>query len=204
MASSAVRLARIDLGTESISARCFEVRTVGSSLLTALVSALIESVMPGSRIDIVTVSNEKLRSSDVWLADTVTGRSLVVYGTPPDREVVARDLNAGVRSLIGVDASRSELLLAINSLLDGPAFVSTSIVRTIAAEKTSAHQGPRLTAREHEIVELVGNGLSNREMAETLCLSFNTVRSHLQSISSKLGVHTRAKLVVRARELGII
>ena len=204
MASSAVRLARIDLGTESISARCFEVRTVGSSLLTALVSALIESVMPGSHIDIVTVSNEKLRSSDVWLADTVTGRSLVVYGTPPDREVVARDLNAGVRSLIGVDASRSELLLAINSLLDGPAFVSTSIVRTIAAENRGAQQGPRLTAREHEIVELVGNGLSNREMAETLCLSFNTVRSHLQSISSKLGVRTRAKLVVRARELGII
>ncbi|MGE3077152.1 MAG: response regulator transcription factor [Dehalococcoidia bacterium] len=204
MASPAVRLTSIETSTDLSGARSFEVRAVGSSLLTALVSALIESVMPDSHIDVVTTSAEDLRPTDVLLADRDSGRSLVVFGTAPERDDVARHLKAGVFSLIGVDASRSELLLAIDSLVDGPAFVSASIVRSIAIEATTPTSDIRLTAREREIVSLVARGLSNREMAEELCLSFNTVRSHLQAISSKLGVRTRAKLVVRAREVGLI
>ncbi|MGE3574315.1 MAG: response regulator transcription factor [Dehalococcoidia bacterium] len=194
----------MDTSVESSPISRFELRAVGASLLTALVSALIESVMPDSRLDVLSSSPEALRPTDVLLTNATSGRSLVVFGSPPERKDVAQHLNAGVYSLIGIDASRSELLLAIDSLVDGPAFVSASIVRAVAIEATPSSPDVRLTGREQEIVGLIANGLSNREMAEELCLSLNTVRSHLQSVSSKLGVRTRAKLVVRAREIGLI
>jgi DNA-binding NarL/FixJ family response regulator len=104
--------------------------------------------------------------------------------------------------MISVDASREELIAAFDSISDGPAFVSTAIVLALAS---SQERGPGsvLTNREREIVAFVVEGLSNREMAATLCLSPNTIRTHLQSASAKLGVSSRAKLAARARALGI-
>jgi LuxR family maltose regulon positive regulatory protein len=58
--------------------------------------------------------------------------------------------------------------------------------------------------REREIIELVAHGCSNAEIARRLGISVNTVRTHLQSLFSKLQVQTRLRLVARARELGII
>ena len=55
-----------------------------------------------------------------------------------------------------------------------------------------------LTAREHEIIRLVARGLTNREIAEKLVVSTNTVRSHLDHIYEKLGVHTRTAAVAAA------
>src|SRR5262245_57142622 len=56
----------------------------------------------------------------------------------------------------------------------------------------------RLTAREHEIIRHVARGLTNREIAEKLVVSTNTVRSHLDHIYEKLGVHTRTAAVAAA------
>jgi DNA-binding CsgD family transcriptional regulator len=61
-----------------------------------------------------------------------------------------------------------------------------------------------LTRREHEIVALVAEGLTNRELAERLCISEATVRTHLTSIFLKLGVTNRLKLVVYAYRKGLI
>ncbi len=55
-----------------------------------------------------------------------------------------------------------------------------------------------LTAREHEIIRHVARGLTNREIAEQLVVSTNTVRSHLDHIYEKLGVHTRTAAVAAA------
>jgi DNA-binding NarL/FixJ family response regulator len=62
---------------------------------------------------------------------------------------------------------------------------------------------PRLTRREAEVLELVAAGLSNREIAERLTLSVNTVRSHLQTLSTKLRASTRAKMVASAWVAGL-
>ena len=101
--------------------------------------------------------------------------------------------------MVGIDASRPELLAAIASLDDGPAFVSSSVVRTLAAGPSESEPTGRLTAREREVFRLVVEGQSNREIADRLFVSTNTVRSHLQSISSKLGVGSRTKLAALGR-----
>ncbi len=61
-----------------------------------------------------------------------------------------------------------------------------------------------LTAREHEVLALVADGLPNREIAHTLAISEHTVKFHLASIFGKLGVSTRTEAVQRGVRLGVI
>jgi two-component system, NarL family, response regulator LiaR len=62
----------------------------------------------------------------------------------------------------------------------------------------------RITPREHEILGLIAEGLSNREIGERLCVSENTVKTHASRLFDKLGVNRRVQAVSRGRELGLI
>jgi DNA-binding NarL/FixJ family response regulator len=61
-----------------------------------------------------------------------------------------------------------------------------------------------LTGREREVIVLIGQGLSNKDIADRLCISGITVRHHLTSIFDKLGVTTRQKLLIRAHQFGLV
>jgi DNA-binding NarL/FixJ family response regulator len=61
-----------------------------------------------------------------------------------------------------------------------------------------------LTEREREVIALIGQGLSNKDIADRLCISGITVRHHLTSIFDKLGVTTRQKLLIRAHQYGLV
>lgn len=61
-----------------------------------------------------------------------------------------------------------------------------------------------LSGRELEVLHLMVQGNSNQEIAHTLVLTIDTVKSHMSSIFSKLGVHTRVQAVARARALGLL
>ncbi len=183
----------------------YEVRANSTSLFGALVVALLESLSRPGQVRFIAGADEGLRTTDVAVDNAATGRRLVIFGTPPTRQAVASQLAREAYSLVSIDASREELLNAIDSLDSGPPFVSSGVVRVLAAE--ALHPAtPRvgLTPREYDVLGLLLQGNSNREIAEELCLSPNTVRSHLQSISGKFGVTSRAKIAAAARTLGVV
>lgn len=181
----------------------FEVAASEVNLLSSLVQSLVESMVPGAQVAFTKLSGEtRLRSSDVMLSNLANGRILVVFGSAPDGDVVSRLLSTGVHSMISIDATRDDLTAAVESLLGGPAFVSTGVVAALASQP-SRDGSQLLTSREREVLHWVAEGLSNQEMATRLCVSPNTVRTHLQSASSKLGVNGRTRLAARARTLGI-
>lgn len=199
--SAALELAPVGDGATDVGP--FEVRALSPSLFSTLVGALIESLLPSAALRYaVAEATTSLRPTDVLLTHEPTGRSLIVFGATPDRHLVSRYLADGTQSMISVEASKDELIAAVQSLISGPPFVSTGVVQALANIPEGARQSP-LTAREQEIVAFVVEGLTNREMAERLCLSTNTIRTHLQSASGKLGVNSRTKLAARARALGI-
>ena len=73
--------------------------------------------------------------------------------------------------------------------------------------RSSSHSGPLiepLTLREREVLRLLMDGLSNREIARHLVLSVNTVKKHVYNICSKLGVQSRAQAIARARSLNLL
>ncbi len=61
-----------------------------------------------------------------------------------------------------------------------------------------------LTTRETEVLRLVAQGMPSRQIAARLGISYATVRSHIRSVGSKLGVHSKSEAVVKARELALI
>jgi ATP/maltotriose-dependent transcriptional regulator MalT len=62
----------------------------------------------------------------------------------------------------------------------------------------------QISEREFEVLHLIATGLSNREIADKLFISLNTVKTHTKSINSKLSVNSRTKAVARAKELGLL
>jgi ATP/maltotriose-dependent transcriptional regulator MalT len=121
--------------------------------------------------------------------------------------VALRGVAAGTQR---ADAYHAGFTLAVAS---GPRFETHVLTRLAApllegrpapAARTSEDLLEPLTAREHEILELLAAGLTNREIAQRLVLSARTVETHVARVTGKLGVNSRARAVARAVSLGIV
>lgn len=121
-------------------------------------------------------------------------------------------LRAGASGVLVKDTEGAEVVRAIELLAHGEVLLPPSVTRRLVAEVASrpdaACPSPELvdelTAREREVVALVGNGLSNDEIAERLVVTPATAKTHVSRAMVKLGAHDRAKLVVFAYEAGLV
>jgi DNA-binding NarL/FixJ family response regulator len=127
-------------------------------------------------------------------------------------EYILGALRAGASGFLLKRSSPEQLIAAIHTVADGDALLSPSVTRRLI-ERVAAHPilsrdaDPRLdelTAREREVLELVSQGLSNAEIAETLVLERTTVKTHVQRILTKLGARNRIEVVIVAYEWGLI
>ncbi|MEV6980765.1 response regulator transcription factor [Sphaerisporangium sp. NPDC051017] len=122
-------------------------------------------------------------------------------------------LKAGASGFLLKDVPPSDLISAIRSVHAGDAVVAPSTTRRLL-ERFTAHLPGRtapepealgkLTAREREVLIMVGRGMSNSEIADHLSLAEATVKTHLGRILTKLGVRDRAQAVVYTYETGLI
>lgn len=130
-------------------------------------------------------------------------------------EYVFHALRAGASGFLLKDSRPTELLTAIRRTHSGEALFAPSIMaRLIAHYVADRHSTARppavaarldgLTAREIEVLHLIGHGLSNDEIAEQLTISVKTVKSHISHLLSKLGARDRAQLVIAAYETGLV
>jgi DNA-binding NarL/FixJ family response regulator len=127
-------------------------------------------------------------------------------------EYVFGALRAGAAGFLLKDAPRERLLEAIHVVQGGDALLSPSITRRLVedfAARTDPIEPPaavleQLTSRERQVLGLVARGYSNTEIAQRLVVTEATVKSHVGSILSKLGLRDRVQAVVFAYEHGIV
>jgi DNA-binding NarL/FixJ family response regulator len=126
-------------------------------------------------------------------------------------EYVFEALRSGASGFLVKDTEPVELLRAVRAVASGDALLSPGVTRRLIAEFTSrapATAPPRtldaLTEREREVMALVGAGLSNDEIAESLVVSPATAKTHVSRAMGKLGARDRAQLVVYAYESGLV
>jgi DNA-binding NarL/FixJ family response regulator len=147
-------------------------------------------------------------TADPDLSDT----RVIVLTTFEIDQYVFDALRFGASGFLLKDTSPAELLQAIRLVAAGDALLSPSVTRRLISEFV---QGPSralrphpeldtLTPREREIVGLVGEGLSNDEIADRLVLSPATARTHVSRAMVKLGARDRAQLVVFAYQSGLV
>jgi DNA-binding NarL/FixJ family response regulator len=126
-------------------------------------------------------------------------------------EYVFEALRSGASGFLVKDTEPVELLRAVRAVASGDALLSPGVTRRLISEFTSrapAASAPRtldaLTEREREVMALVGAGLSNEEIAESLVVSPATAKTHVSRAMGKLGARDRAQLVVYAYESGLV
>jgi DNA-binding NarL/FixJ family response regulator len=126
-------------------------------------------------------------------------------------EYVFEAIRSGASGFLVKDTEPEELIQAVRVVAAGEALLSPSVTRQLLAEfATHAKEPPsadgldELTEREREIVALVGEGLTNQEIAGRLFVSPATVKTHVSRAMSKLSARDRAQLVVVAYESGLV
>ena len=147
---------------------------------------------------------EQLRADD-------PGLGILVVSAWSSEDAILGALRAGATGYVLKERDDIEVSLSIRSVLRGGApidpFIARRILELLPAAPAAApavEQGEALSERERQILRLVADGLSNREIAEQLFLSRYTVESHVKRIYRKLAVSSRTMAVHTARQRGVI
>jgi DNA-binding NarL/FixJ family response regulator len=134
--------------------------------------------------------------------------AVVMLTADTSDETMIAALEAGACGYLLKTRPSSEIVTAIRRAAEGEfLFPADKLSRLFAIRRSkvlAADEQPALTAREREILELMGQGLDNAAIAERLVIGVNTVRHHVQNILEKLRVHSKLEAVARAYEVGLL
>ncbi len=149
----------------------------------------------------------------LWEDDSITVASrikndypnskVVIMDLLPVNEDIVDFVNAGISGFIMKDATLDDLINTIRAVANGehvlPPQMTSSLFSQIATEavvksRAMAIDAVRMTAREKEVVGLIGEGLSNKEIASRLNIATHTVKSHVRNVMEKLALHTRLQI----------
>jgi len=132
---------------------------------------------------------------------------IIVMDLLPAHEEIVEFVNAGVSGFIMKDATLEDLVEAIRAVADGahvlPPEMTSTLFSQIARDAMSkgrprALEAVRMTPREREVISLIAEGLSNKEIARRLHIATHTVKSHVRNIMEKLMLHTRLQIAAYA------
>lgn len=114
-------------------------------------------------------------------------------------------LESGASGFIHKSRAAGEVVDAIRKVAAGGTLITPSaIAALINRRRQTDSQRESLTAREKEVLRLMAEGTSSRDIASKLGISYATVRTHIRSLDAKLGVHSKVQAIVKARELALI
>ena len=137
---------------------------------------------------------------------------VLVLTTFGEDEVLWGAIEAGAAGFVLKDSSAEDLIAAVRAVAGGGAWFDPAVAprlleryrRVVAPATRDAARLELLTAREHDVLRLMARGATNAEIAATLYVAEATVKSHVGSIFTKLGVRDRAAAIVFAYDHGVV
>lgn len=114
-------------------------------------------------------------------------------------------VQSGASAFIHKSRAAAEVVSAIRDVARGKMLITPRTIATLLSKRRGIEaQLERLTPREREVLRLMAEGSPSRAVAAELGISYTTVRTHIRSLGSKLGVHSKLEAIIKARELGLI
>ena len=125
---------------------------------------------------------------------------ILVLTTFYDDKNITQAIAGGADGYLLKDSGTDAIFGAIGQIMDGRNVIDSKVMERLAALMSGKTQNPAIlegmTSRESEICSLLAQGLTNRQIADTLYISEGTVKNYISSIYDKTGIHDRAKLIV--------
>lgn len=128
---------------------------------------------------------------------------IIVMDLAPVQADILQYVKAGANGFILKDASLNDLLITIRAVADGSTILPPLLIDSLFSQivehavregKTKIKAAVRMTSREREVVSHLGEGMSNKEIAQKMRVSTYTIKSHIHNIMEKLALHTRLEI----------
>jgi len=159
--------------------------------------------------DVVLLDSDAPDSADAVAAvvSAAPNARLVALAMPEVETRLVALAEAGISGYVSRDGSIDDLVAVIESVFRGEMLCSPQMAATLlrrvtalAAERRPERTAAQLTERQCEIVALIAEGLTNKEIASRLCIELPTVKNHVHTIFARLDVRRRSEAVARARD----
>jgi two-component system, NarL family, response regulator NreC len=173
--------------------------------------ALAESLKPNVAVLDITMPNMNGIEAASQISAKQLGVAIVVLSMHSDEGYVLRALKAGARGYLLKESPEADLIQAIRFVSQGKAFFSPAVSRLLVEDYVRQLQDKDiedsydlLTPRERELLQLIAEGKSNKDVANMLNLSTYTVETHRGNIMEKLNLHSVPELILYAVRKGVI
>ena len=172
---------------------------------------LAEALKPDIAVLDITMPNLNGIEAARQISAKQLGTAIIVLSMHADESFVLKALKAGARGYVLKEAPESELIKAVRALAEGKSFFSPAVSRMLVEDyvrhlqdKDLEDSYELLTAREREILQLIAEAKSNKDIASILNLSLYTVETHRSNIMEKLNLHSVPELILYAVRKGVI
>jgi two-component system response regulator DevR len=153
-------------------------------------------------LDVGLRDQDSLRVASALIAQNAEAK-IIAMDLFPVHEEIHEFVNAGVAGFVQKDASFEEFVTTIRSVSAGKKVLPPQMAESLFSQIAKAADGPddprtlddvRMTRREREVIGLIGEGLSNKEIAKRLNIASHTVKSHVRNVMEKLALHSRLQI----------
>jgi len=196
---------------EALSAMLSQVGAVRVVAVTSADSALLAEASPHVLLlDAGLRDQDSLAVAD-YLREAFPDAKVIVMDMLPVNEEIGEFVNAGVSGFVLKDASFDEFVATIRSVAAGEKVLPPRMTESLFSQIATVTNGRarehvlddvRMTRREHEVIDLIGEGLSNKEIAQRLNIATHTVKSHVRNVMEKLALHTRLQIAAYSHREG--
>lgn len=173
----------------------------------------VPAAVAAHEIDIVVMDLRMKRIDGIEATRRLRARAdlppVLALTTFDDDELLSGVLRAGAAGFVLKDSPAEDLIRAVRTVAAGESWLDPTVTaRVLATYRRAAHAGPApavpLTTRERDVLQAIGHGHTNTEIAENLVISEVTVKSHIGRIFAKLDLRDRAAAIVYAYDHGIV
>ncbi len=175
-------------------------------------AAAATSLLPRQQPDVLVVDTT-IATADVLSLSGLAGKQpvrgvvLLATGDAPGDDLLAAAIRRGARGIVTSDAPIEHIASAVSTVSSGGAYIAPSLtgrvldaLSDVGSAALPAYAATVLTPREQQVLDLLGRGKSNADIADKLVLSVSTVKHHVSSVLRKLGLRSRVEAVAAAQD----
>ncbi|NNE27938.1 MAG: response regulator transcription factor [Saprospiraceae bacterium] len=159
-------------------------------------------------IDILILDINMPRLNGIQVMEQISKKGIeskvIVLSMYQQPSYINKMINLGAKGYILKDDSSKQIIGAIKTVHSGNMYLSSEIRSILNSQKELKNQIPAITSREKEVLKLIAEGLTTKEISKKLFISVNTVQTHRKHLIEKFSVNNSSAMLSLAKDLGIL